>query len=315
MTSNFFQKVKSTLNLETSTVVFNGYRKFKSSDPTESKKRYQEWRQYSNKNGLWPTEFLLPRIQKNITIDLPPLLKEKNHKKYSKDILQKKVKELGYWGYYYELEYGISTQTSERGKNRICYRSKLISETIEDIMGEDFKKCSILDMACNSGFFSLDLANRGAKFVEGIELRTHNFNQAQFMKDYFQEDKVEFFNDDIYEHKFSHNYDIVLMLGLLYHVTKPVELVRKCYDLCTKFTVIDTICHKEPISAYHVMMNKDVEKPGEGNFTVEFHPTYRALIDTMYDAGFKNVIEITGKTDVEIKLYSDNVRRCLIGFK
>ena len=315
MKNDLFEKVNSSFNLVSPSYVFHGYNSFRSINPEESKKRHQEWRKFTNQNRLWPTEFLLSRIHKDIKLELPPFMKDTNHKKYSRDFIQNKVNELGPWGYYFQLDYEIPTKLHQQGKNNICFRSKLISETVEEILGDELFSCSVLDLASNSGFFSFDLTNRGAKFVEGVELRKHNFEQAQFLKEYYQADTVEFFNDDIFKHNFRNDYDVVLMLGLLYHVTNPIEMIRMSYDLCNKITVIDTICHKEPISAYHVMMNKDVTRHGEGKYTVEFHPTYRAVIDSMYDAGFKHILEVTGNSDVDIKLYSDYVRRCFIGFK
>ena len=53
----------------------------------------------------------------------------------------------------------------------------------------------------------------------------------------------------------------------------------------------------------------------EGTRTVELHPTYRALIDTMREVGFREIVEVIGESPQEIELYSDQTRRCVIGFK
>ena len=44
---------------------------------------------------------------------------------------------------------------------------------------------SVLDIGCNSGWFSFDLAERGARSVDGVDLRAHNIEQARFLRDYF----------------------------------------------------------------------------------------------------------------------------------
>ncbi|MFZ4791443.1 MAG: hypothetical protein ACOYMW_11225 [Candidatus Competibacteraceae bacterium] len=82
-----------------------------------------------------------------------------------------------------------------------------------------------------------------------------------------------------------------------------------------RFAVIERICHKEPISTYKVVGDRNVEVAIEGTKSIEFQPTYRGLIDTVRQVGFKTIIEVVGQCDTPIELFSDSSRRCLIGFK
>jgi len=82
--------------------------------------------------------------------------------------------------------------------------------------------------------------------------------------------------------------------------------------------VVDTVCHNEPVSAYIAAFNKDFTHHGEGSHSVELHPTYRALIDTMHDAGFVDLIELiadAGEDGRAADMYRHHIRRCIIGFK
>jgi len=240
---------------------------------------------------------------------------KKENKKYPKNVLEQIIKELSPWSYYAEFDGGLKTRDNIMSKKQLMFRTATISETIAQILGEDLKNCSILDLASHSSIFSIDMANRGAKLVDGIELRKENVRQAEFLKDYYQIENVKIFQDDVFSFKPTEKYDVVMNLGLLYHVTQPIELLRKCFDMCDKFMFLETICHKEPISAFHVVTSKSVSSPTEGKYSIEFHPTYRSAIDSLHQVGFENIIEVYGITNVEVKLHTDNIIRCFIAFK
>src|SRR5437762_350194 len=136
----------------------------------------------------------------------------------------------------------------------------------------------------------------------------------------FDEDgKAAFSQGDIYEERGQ--YDIVLCLGVLYHVTKPYELVDLCYRLCTDMAVIDTVTHREPFSGFVLGLGQAI--PAEhaaGAIRTELHPTYRGLIDLMRAVGFREIIEAEGVPDPswvawEKEAYANKTRRCLIGLK
>jgi hypothetical protein len=107
---------------------------------------------------------------------------------------------------------------------------------------------------------------------------------------------------------------------VLYHITNPYKLLRLTSDLCRRFAVLDSIMHKEPVSAFIQRVNKDTSRHAEGRFAVEPHPTSRAVIDLMHAVGFKQVVEVVrqslgGGRDCPHELYDRMERRCLIGFK
>jgi len=116
-------------------------------------------------------------------------------------------------------------------------------------------------------------------------------------------------------------YDVVLNLGLLYHVTKQYELVKKTFDLTRKIGLIETITHKEPFSGFILGSGANISHGhAAGEICAELHPTYRALIDMMYMVGFKTVIQIEAEPAPDWHNYRNDVfgqklRRCLVGIK
>jgi SAM-dependent methyltransferase len=176
-------------------------------------------------------------------------------------------------------------------------------------------QATILDLACHCGVFSFDLADRGAKYVTGIEVRERNLRQAEFLKQYYRFENVVFQQADALALPDNLTADVVLCLGLLYHVVRPVDLVEYCFRSARRIAVIDSNCLRDPISAYQVVTGRDAASPIEGTRSIELLPTYRAIVDTMRAVGFSDVIEVIGSCDTPIPEYSAFTRRCLIGFK
>lgn len=282
----------------------------------QNQQRYASWKQHAESNNLYPTEYLLPRIECHCPEDYPLFTNQgKTRDEISDEHLIQAMDELGPWSFHFKLRENIITKDSNIGRNRIICRSHLITDTIATLLGSSLSESTFLDMGCHSGFFSMDIASRGAKQVTGVELRESNINQAKFLSDFYQIPNVSYLVDDVMSYTPAEQFNVVYNLGLLYHVTCPIELVRKTYELCTDMAVIDTVCHKEPISAYITAFNKDTEDDAEGKYTAELHPTYRALIDTMYDAGFKQLIELVPHSGRVAGIYQKQIRRCIIGFK
>lgn len=279
----------------------------------ENQKRYEEWREFTDKNILYPTEFLLPTIKKQVKLKLPSFMKA--GKNIPKETLLEKINELSPWRYYFEFKDGVNTGVKEFQKHQIMFRSSLISETIQQILGEELQNSIIVDLGCNAGQFCFDLGQRGAKSVHGVDVRSDNIKRAEFLKSYYNINNVEFFTDDVFNFKPKIGYDVVMNLGLLYHVTQPIELLKKCFQMCKKFMILESICHKEPISAYHVITEKPIYKNIEGKETIELHPTYRAVIDSLHQVGFDKIIEIVGSTEITIPNHSDFSIRCFLAFK
>jgi hypothetical protein len=86
-------------------------------------------------------------------------------------------------------------------------------------------------------------------------------------------------------------------LGVVYHVVNPLPFIHQTYELCNRFAIIDTVCHREPVSGYFIFGDKDVGQYTEGRESYELHPTYRGVIDTIRYAGFREVFEVVGDAE------------------
>jgi tRNA (mo5U34)-methyltransferase len=82
---------------------------------------------------------------------------------------------------------------------------------------------SVLDIGCNAGFYSFELARRGA-VVTGVDSNSHYLRQARWACSlYGLTDRVRFEQKQIYElSAMSGTFDLVLFMGVFYHLRYPL---------------------------------------------------------------------------------------------
>ncbi len=268
-------------------------------------------------------EYLLPRVIRRVECEWPGFM-HRAARAMSDEELRERLAALGPWYVPFALG-GVNTMefTDDFGSAifaddnalRMQFRTELIGGTLQRLFGDELPGMSVLDIGCNSGWFSFDLAHRGARRVDGVDLRAHNIEQARFLGDYFGLAQTHFDVADATAFDDDRHWDIVLNLGVLYHVTDPLSFVQRTYELCERFAVLDTICHDEPFSGFVLFDAKDPSHPHEGRESWEFHPTYRGAIDALRYAGFREIVEIVATDDTAAGLYRGGARRCFLAMK
>jgi tRNA (mo5U34)-methyltransferase len=92
-----------------------------------------------------------------------------------------------------------------------------------------------LDIGCNAGYYSLALARRGAS-VLGIDVDSHYLRQAEWARAQFGIDppQLTLRQMQVYElARIGATFDVVLFLGVLYHLRYPLlalDIVADCVD-------------------------------------------------------------------------------------
>jgi SAM-dependent methyltransferase len=291
------------------------------SETGTSQERYKAWRE--SQAGARSAEYLLPRVVRRIECEWPGFM-HRAARGMTDGELREQLAALGPWYVPFALG-GVNTMefTDDFGSAifaddnamRMQFRTELIGGTVERLFGEELSDMSVLDIGCNSGWFSFDIAHRGARRVDGVDLRAHNIEQARFLGDYFGLAQTHFDVADATAFDDGRQWDIVLNLGVLYHVTDPLRFVQRTYEMCTRFAVLDTICHEEPFSGFVLFDAKDPSHPHEGRESWEFHPTYRGAIDALRYAGFREIVEIVATDDTAAGLYRGGARRCFLAVK
>jgi tRNA (mo5U34)-methyltransferase len=94
---------------------------------------------------------------------------------------------------------------------------------IAPFLPDDLTGWTALDIGCNAGFYSFELAKRGAR-VTGIDVEPLFLRQAEWAARQFGlADRVEFRREQVYDlaHR-AEQYDLVLFMGVFYHLRYPM---------------------------------------------------------------------------------------------
>src|SRR5207237_1523459 len=102
---------------------------------------------------------------------------------------------------------------------------------------------TVLNLCCLKGQYSLELASHGYQ-VTGIEGRSESYEKAEKRRRESGYDNVRFFCDDVRNlsrEKYG-EYDIVLCLGILYHLEAEdaLKLIDYVHSVCRRFAIFDT---------------------------------------------------------------------------
>lgn len=94
---------------------------------------------------------------------------------------------------------------------------------IAPCLPEDLEGWTALDIGCNAGFYSFELARRGAH-VTGIDVDPHFLQQARWAAEQYElTNAVEFRQAQVYDLAHAvERYDLVLFLGVFYHLRYPL---------------------------------------------------------------------------------------------
>lgn len=133
------------------------------------------------------------------------------------------------WNHNYALPHGVETRPGAQvsyGKNlvKLARLQPLFDEV--GLAGKD-----VLDVGCNEGFFSMHMAEKGAK-VLGIDIDEHRITKARFVKQVFGREGVDFELMDIYSDRFKGlpRFDLCLCLGFIHRVPDPFSAVAALAD-------------------------------------------------------------------------------------
>lgn len=144
---------------------------------------------------------------------------------------QKVIEELKPWFHNIHLPDGMQTAPDHFLGDFPAFKWKEIAPHIPD----DLSGMKVLDVGCNAGFYTLELAKRGAQ-VTSIDLDPHYLEQADWVARQFGlDDQIEFKLQQVYDlaqHK--EQYDLIWFMGVFYHLRYHMLamdiLTQKCKD-------------------------------------------------------------------------------------
>jgi tRNA (mo5U34)-methyltransferase len=95
---------------------------------------------------------------------------------------------------------------------------------------QDLSGKTVLDIGCNGGFYSIEMKRRGAERVVAVDFDDRYLEQARFAAEVTDQD-IEFRKLSVYDvASLGERFDIVLFMGVLYHLRHPLLALDLIHD-------------------------------------------------------------------------------------
>ena len=141
--------------------------------------------------------------------------------------------------------------TLARGKGSDLYRyaanalvasEHFSSNCSSKFLGKDPASLSVLDLGSGEGALTQTLWSMGFRDITCVEVRASNIEKARFVYDVFDID-VQIIASDVESFLESNKrrYDLVVFMGLLYHLIDPVRVVGRIGKIVNYLCVCETV--------------------------------------------------------------------------
>jgi tRNA (mo5U34)-methyltransferase len=207
--------------------------------------------------------------------------------------LRERVASFPRWHYEFDLN-GVRTPIFSRGHvNRHEQRKKYFFAPLVELLGGSLAGKRVLDLACNAGFWSLSAIEAGAEFVLGVDGRQMHIDQASLVFEVkgVETSRYRFATSDVFALDLADEepFDVVLCLGLLYHVSKPFELMERISAWNTDLLVVDT--RVDPSAGpYFRIRGQQIDDPRQAlDRPVALHPSKGAVARLAREFGYRDV--------------------------
>lgn len=145
-----------------------------------------------------------------------------------KDALAQEIEALAPWFHNLHLPDGTQTAPS----HFLGDFPRLMWQKFERLIPDDLQGWSVLDIGCNAGFYSIELARRGAQ-VLGIDHDRQYLRQARWAAEqYGIADRITWRELNVYQvPELEGPFDLVLFMGTFYHLRYPLlalDMVVRC---------------------------------------------------------------------------------------
>ena len=132
--------------------------------------------------------------------------------------LTRRIEELAPWFHNLHLPDGTQTAPDHALGDFPRFKWRQIASRLP----ADLAGWTALDVGCNAGFYSFELARRGAR-VTAVDVDPHYLEQARWAAGQFGvEERVTFRQGQVYElGREPGDYDLVMFMGVFYHLRYP----------------------------------------------------------------------------------------------
>lgn len=232
--------------------------------------------------------------------------------------VQEKIKDLSPWFHNIHLPGGQQTAENHFLGDFPAFKWRKIKK----ILPESLKGFKVLDVGCNAGFYSVELARMGAEVV-GIDIDEHYLKQAKWVAKQFDLDhQITFKQMQVYDlAKSEEKFDLIWFMGVFYHLRYPLlalDILSRLTDKYLLFQTYSTPGKKEMHVPLDVEFHKReilenpawpkmvfVENKLAGDPTNWWIPNHQGILSMMNNCGF----ELESSPDDETYFFKRNDKK------
>ncbi len=232
--------------------------------------------------------------------------------------MNNEIKELAPWFHNIHLPDGTQTAPGHFLGDFPSFKWGNIKSSIP----EDLNGWKVLDIGCNAGFYSIELAKRGAD-VLGIDLDDHYLKQARWTAQQFGlDDRITYKKMQVYDLAHTEEqYDLVWFMGVFYHLRYPMLALDIISQKVKNMMVFQTLSMpgKEEMEVPHDIdfnrraVMKDpaypvmgfIENRLAGDPTNWWAPNHQGILSMLRSCGFKVTDMPEDETYIALKDQSD----------
>ncbi|MHB9119715.1 MAG: methyltransferase domain-containing protein [Burkholderiales bacterium] len=180
------------------------------------------------------------------------------------------------------------------------WRREVMLRELDALYAERYGSLSVLDLGAGEAAMSIALWERGVRDITCVEVRPNNIAKARFVASHFGADlKIVEATVEDYLQTDNRKYDLVLFMGLLYHLLDPFAVMRRIGDLTGEVLVIETVLARpmpvtfanapaySPTPASFFVREDTVQSHTAGTSDLELWPTPEALFTLLRFARFR----------------------------
>lgn len=206
------------------------------------------------------------------------------------------------WQYPFDLGHGIVAPTYSELQARLNpWRKEVLLRNLDASCAGRYPSLSVLDLGACEGSMALALWERGVRDITCVEIRDGNVAKARFVFKVKHADIAVIQQDVLsYLERDTRRYDIVLFMGLLYHLQDPFLTTRLAAARCRGVFALETVvalprelafdndAHYSPTQAGFFIRQDRAEGNTAGLRNVELWPDALAILCLLREAGFEN---------------------------
>lgn len=148
------------------------------------------------------------------------------------------------WFYRFRLPSGKLTPTYDAGALDAIHDTRLamLQAALRERFGVSLSGRRAIDIACHQGWFATKLLEQGADEVLAVDARAEHIADVELIRETLGLERLRTLQRDVHALDPAElgRFDVVLLLGLIYHLENPIGALRRAHALCRDLCLVET---------------------------------------------------------------------------